>query len=184
MKKVLLWVGGIIAFLALLLVFGYQYMISQTKQASPEQTIEYSTGDTKLSVFYNRPSKKNRVIFGELVPYGEVWRTGANEATTFETNQDIVVGGKPLAGGIYTLWTIPQEDSWTFLVNEKQYGWGVSFGAKASRDPAADVVSVEVPVELLDAPVEMFTMAFEEDSTGLALTLSWDQTRILVPISL
>ncbi|HSM62951.1 MAG TPA: DUF2911 domain-containing protein, partial [Gillisia sp.] len=83
-----------------------------TKARSPEDTSVYSEGTLEMEVVYNRPNKKGRVIFGELVPYGEVWRTGANEATTFSTNKNIFVDGSELKEGTYTLWTIPEKDSW------------------------------------------------------------------------
>ena len=105
--KALKWIGIIIGILAITGYFGWQYMKVQTKMASPEDIVDYKQGDKKLSVFYCRPSKKGREIFGELVPYNEVWRTGANEATTFTTNTTIDFGGAVVEPGTYTLWTIP-----------------------------------------------------------------------------
>ena len=87
------------ALLAVIGYFGFGYMKSQTKRASPELVSTYKLDDVEIKVDYSRPSKKGRVIFGELVPYGKVWRTGANEATTFSTSKDIKVGGLPLAMG-------------------------------------------------------------------------------------
>ncbi|MBX2974364.1 MAG: DUF2911 domain-containing protein, partial [Flavobacteriales bacterium] len=124
--------------------------------------------------------KKGREIFGELVPYGKVWRTGANEATTIEVNKDIRVGGLPLAAGKYTLWTIPQATSWTVILNSKSYSWGVTYGGEAQRDPAADVVNVEVPVQELPDVVEQFTI--DVTAEPAALNLTWDRTAVSVPI--
>src|SRR5690606_27123000 len=76
---------------------------------SPKDTIAYKLNDLKLEVFYNRPSKKGRDVFGGIVPLNEVWRTGANEATTFETNKPLDVNGYPLPAGKYTLWTVPKD---------------------------------------------------------------------------
>lgn len=181
MKKALKWVGIVLAVLIVGLFIAFKVLQANTKKHSPEDTVTYNRGDLELSVYYNRPSKKGREIFGGLVPYGEVWRTGANEATTFETNRDLGIDGKTLPAGKYTLWTIPGPDQWSVIFNSKMYGWGVSFGGVASRDPIADVVQVEVPVQKLDKVVERFTMAFDEQD-GLALTLSWDQTKVAVPI--
>ncbi len=182
MRKVLLWIVGIIAVLVLLFTVLFNLMRSQTKKHSPEARVEYMQGATKLAVFYNRPGKKGRDIFGGLVPYGEVWRTGANEVTTFTTSQDLLVDGKTLPAGEYTLWTIPERDTWTVIFNSKHYAWGVSLNGKAARDPAFDVLQVQVPAETLPAPVELFTIAFE-DGQQLQLVLSWDQTQVKVPIS-
>lgn len=184
MKKVIIWVGGVTITLALLLTLGYNYLKTQTKKASPESTVTFSDGDLKMEVFYNRPSKRGRDIFGGLEPYGEVWRTGANEATTFETNQNISFGGKPLPAGKYTLWTIPNPDAWEIIVNDQQYSWGVKISdGKASREPEADIVNVTVPVEIVNPPVEMFTISFGEPDS-LRMILEWDDTRVSVPISM
>ncbi|GAL80511.1 hypothetical protein JCM19274_801 [Algibacter lectus] len=94
---------------------------------SPKDTVKFELNDLELKVFYNRPSKKNRVIFGALVPFDKVWRTGANEATTFETNKPLEVKGMPLPAGKYTLWTVPKDSVWTVIFNTKQYSWGCRF---------------------------------------------------------
>lgn len=183
MRKALLWIVGIVAVLVLVFTVLFNVMRSQTKKHSPEARVEFVQGGTEITVYYNRPGKKGRNIFGELVPYGEVWRTGANEATTFTTTKDLQVGGKLLSAGDYTLWTIPGPDSWTVIFNKKHYPWGVSFGGKAARDPAFDALQVEVPVETLPAPEELFTIGFEENGQ-LRMFLAWDKTQVAVPISL
>lgn len=180
MKKFLKWIAIILGGLFVLLFIAFKIMQANTKKHSPEDTVVYTQGEMEMSVFYNRPSKKGRDIFGGLVPYGEVWRTGANEATTFETNRDITFGGQPLPAGKYTLWTIPGPNTWTVIINDKMYGWGVGFQG-ASREAEYDVLKVDVPVQKLDQVVEQFTIAFEQQN-GLALTLMWDQTKVAVPI--
>jgi hypothetical protein len=184
MKKALKWIGIIVAALAVLLIIGFQVMKSQTKKHSPEDTVELVQGDTEISVFYNRPSKKGREIFGGLVPYNEVWRTGANEATTFSTNKDLMIDNQTLPAGEYTLWTIPDEDTWAVIFNDKMYSWGVSIAKRgaASRDPESDVLKTMVPVEKMAEAVEMFTIELEKNP--MALTMSWDQTKVAVPIQI
>lgn len=178
--KVLKWILIIAGVLVIAAYFGFGYMKSQTKKASPEETVEYKNGDLEMSVFYCRPYKKDRVIFGELVPYNEVWRTGANEATTFTTNKDITMGQEALSAGTYTLWTIPEEDRWTIILNSKMYGWGVNFDSKATREPEFDVISFQRRVENLPGEaVEQFTISFAEDAS---LQLEWDKTRVSIPI--
>jgi len=180
MKKTLKWtaVAGILIVIFFAL---FKYMQYNTKKNSPEVTAEYAKGDTKISVFYCSPSKRGRVIFDSLVPYGKVWRTGANEATTFTTNKDLIIGDKALPAGKYTLWTIPGKDEWTVILNSKQYGWGVNFDAEASREPEADVLQVKVPVQTLDNSLEKLTISFEE-SSSLNMILAWDKTMVAVPV--
>ncbi|MEZ4900473.1 MAG: DUF2911 domain-containing protein [Spirosomataceae bacterium] len=179
MKKFLKWAGIVIGTLAVVLFIAFKFLQSNTKKASPEATAEFEKGGKQVSIFYCRPSKKGREIFGGLVPYGQVWRTGANEATTFTTNKDLIIGGKPLPAGKYTLWTIPNKDTWTVIFNSEMYGWGVSFGGVASRDAAADVLQVDVPVELLTESQEQFSISFDE--TTPSMSMAWDKTKIVVP---
>lgn len=170
----------IVAVLSTLGYLGFNYMKSETKKASPEEVKTYTVNDLSITVDYSRPSKKGRVIFGELVPYGKVWRTGANEATTVEVSKAIKLGGQPLPAGKYTLWTIPEADTWTVILNSKQYSWGVTYGGEAQLDPTADVLRVEVPVQELPNEVEMFTI--DVSSTPAALNLKWDRTGVSIPI--
>ena len=181
MNKKLKWTLIILASLALVLGIAFKYLQYETKKASPEETVSYAKDGKKLSVFYCRPSKKERVIFGLLVPYDKVWRTGANEATTFSTDTEIEVGGKKLPAGKYTLWTIPGKESWTVIFNKKQYGWGITYGGEASREPEYDALEVIVPVQHNPETVEQFTISFD-DADALQMVLAWDQTRVAVPI--
>ena len=155
---------------------------TDTKSYSPEATVVFKNEDLQLEVFYNRPYKNNRPIFGDLVPYNEVWRTGANEATTFTTNRDILVDGSPLAAGTYTLWTIPMEDSWKVIFNSQMYPWGITADKRPSRVPEYDVLTVQVPVQKIEQPVEQFTIDFNEQHDFNLMNLVWDQTLISVPI--
>ena len=167
---------------SLLLLLAYYITTVRTKSYSPEETVTYENADLEIEVFYNRPYKKERVIFGGLVPYNEVWRTGANEATTFETNQDILIDGSPLPAGRYTLWTIPMEDSWKVIFNSEMYAWGITLEKKASRIADYDVLILEVPVIRLEREVEQFTITFEEINNLIEMQLIWDDTAVVVPI--
>lgn len=180
MKQLLKWTAIVIIVL-LAVMFGVgKYMQYRTKQASPEALAEYKKNGKEITVFYCRPSKRGREIFGGLVPYNKVWRTGANEATTFETNQDLNIDGKTLAAGKYTLWTIPGPREWTVIWNKKQYDWGVNMEGIPSREPEADVLQAVVPVETIPT-TEMFVIYFEEKETP-NLIMAWDQTKISVPL--
>ncbi len=153
----------------------------QKPKASPAATATYNKDGLKIEVNYSRPSKKGREIFGGLVPFDEVWRTGANAAATFETNKDLIVGGKTLPAGKYTLWTIPHEKTWEVIFNKKMYPWGTNEKGLASREADADVVSVTVPVEVLPELVEQFTIDVREDKVPM-LVLAWDYMQVAVPL--
>ena len=153
------------------------------QRLSPKDTVEFKLNDLKLEVFYNRPYKKERKIFGALVPYNEVWRTGANEATTFETNSTLDINGMPLVAGKYTLWTVPKDSTWTVIFNTKQYKWGVNSKTfKPMWDPNYDAINMEVPVQKLGSPVEQFTIAFDNSTDNLFLTMAWDDVKVVVPL--
>lgn len=149
---------------------------------SPKDTVEFKLNDLKLEVFYNRPFKKEREVFGALVPFNQVWRTGANEATTFETNGTLEIKGRPLTAGKYTLWTVPKDSTWTVIFNSKQYSWGVNAQMKPMWDPNYDVINVEVPVQKLDDVVEQFTIGFDNSTDKLFLTMAWDDVKVAVPL--
>ena len=184
--KILKWILIVLAALILLFFFvGMPYLREQTKKHSPETTSTYNQNGYDLSVNYSSPSKKDRVIFGELVPYDVVWRTGANEPTTFETKGAIKVIDKSLPAGQYSLWTKPGQNSWQVIFNEEVPDWGVTIssgGRETTRDAEKDVVVVEVPVEQLAESIESFTIDFEANGQ-LYLRLYWDQTQVKVPLN-
>ncbi len=182
MTKIIKWTIIVLGCLAVLAFVGFQFMLARTKAHSPQETVTYNQGDLLVSVAYSRPYKKDRAIFGGLLPYGEVWRTGANEATVFTTSQDLRIDGQPLPAGTYSLWTIPTARQWTVLFNEKSYDWGLNFNGTSPHDPAADVVSVNVPVQAPTNPVEQFTIRFTK--SPLAMVLEWDDAQVSVPIQL
>ncbi len=177
--KVLKWILIVLIVLAVAAYGGFQYMKSETKKHSPQDTAIYEADQFKIKVEYSRPYKKGREIFGGLVPYEEVWRTGANEPTTLTVNQDIQFGDEELKAGTYTLWTIPYTSQWTIIVNSKMYGWGVGWDSKPSRDPKYDVLKINVPVQELNDVVEQFTIDFEYH---VNLSMAWDKSKVMVPI--
>lgn len=165
-------------------LFLYSYFVENIfdNRLSPKDTVEFKLNDLTLEVFYNRPSKKNREIFGALVPFNQVWRTGANEATTFETNKPLEVQGITLPLGKYTLWTVPKDSVWMVIFNSKEYPWGVNTEMKPMWDPNFDVLNIEVPVEKLNTTVEQFTISFDNSTDNLFLTLAWDDVKVAVPM--
>ena len=165
-------------------LFLYSVLVENifAKRLSPKDIVEFKLNDLKLEVFYNRPFKKERDIFGALVPFNQVWRTGANEATTFETNSTLEIKGRPLTAGKYTLWTVPKDSTWTVIFNSKQYSWGVNAQMQPMWDPNYDVINVEVPVQKLNDVVEQFTIGFDNSTDKLFLTMAWDDVKVAVPL--
>lgn len=180
MKKFLLVLGLILVIILGVLTY---LRVFYTKSFSPEDEVVLTADDLKISVFYNRPYKKGRLIFGGLVPYDKVWRTGANEATVFEMNKNLIIGGNSLKAGRYSLFTIPGENSWTIILNAETGQWGVGFNGEANRDPAKDVLKVDVPSVLQEKEFEQFTISLEKTGEEMELILMWDKTLVSVPFS-
>ncbi len=148
-------------------------------QASSTQFILQDLGIEQISVVYQRPSAKGRTIFGGLVPYDQIWRTGANNATNITFPSEVMIEGQKLPAGTYALFTIPGKTEWTIIFNNNAKQWGAY-----TYDKADDVLRVKVKPKTLASPVETFTIEFEdvlEQSTDLAL--SWENTRVSFNIS-
>ncbi len=183
MKKFLIFTAiGIVVIAALLAIVRYMDTM-KTKSFSPEGEAVFSHDDLSIKVIYNRPYKKGREIFGGLVPFEKVWRTGANEATTFETNRDLIIEGETLKAGKYTLWTIPRQASWTVIFNSEYGQWGINSKGEANRDPSRDVLTVDVLSVQQNQVFEQFTIAFEKTGEDGEMVFMWDNTLVAVPFS-
>lgn len=182
MNNKLKWALVILGALLLLAFIGFQWMKHNTKRHSPEATIEFAGDGNEITINYCRPYKKDRKIFGGLVPYGEVWRTGANEATTFTTTADLIIDGELLPAGEYTLWTIPADTHWEIIFNSELYGWGVGFDQKASRIAKYDVLKAMAPVVSTDGVQEQFTIRLNT-SDDVDMVFEWDQVSVTLPMS-
>ena len=167
-------------------LFLYSHFVEDifSKRLSPKDVVKFELNDTKLEVLYNRPSKKGRQVFGALVPYDKVWRTGANEATTFTSNKNLIVDGVSVPKGLYTLWTIPNDSVWKVYFNTKQYPWGVDDHMEPMRESKYDLAEIDVPVIHIDKTVEQFTIAFDNSIDNLNMTMAWDQTKIEIPMEI
>lgn len=128
-----------------------------------------------IAVDYGRPAKRGREIFGALVPYGQVWRTGANRATHFSTDRDLVLGGTRLPAGTYTLFSIPRADGWTLIVNRQTDINGTAY------DPAHDLARIEIATRTLPDVVEEFTIRVDPEGQGGVLRFQWDRTEAYIP---
>jgi hypothetical protein len=176
-KRVVAFCAVLFLGLAVLATAGLAQMDKSQRKSPPAKAeCKLASGKT-ITVDYSSPRMKGRKIYGGLVPYGQVWRLGANEATTFVTDADLIVGGKAVPAGSYTLFAIPNEDKWTLIISKKTGEWGIPYPGAAD-----DLVRVEMKVEKLPAPVENFTISFDQ-SAGCALRLDWETTRASVEIS-
>lgn len=151
---------------------------SMLPRTSPNAMVAQTIGVTDATITYGRPSVRGRTIYGDLVPYGEVWRTGANEATTITIEDDVMVEGESLAAGTYALFTIPGEDTWTVIFNEEAEQWGAY-----NYDESADALRVTVEPEAA-ASMEMMTFTFENvTDTSAAAVLHWSDVRVPIGLS-
>lgn len=183
MKKFFKWFFIILIALGLLGYGYYKYSLYQTKKLSPEVEVEYERDDFEAEVFYNSPAMRGRNIFGDLVPYGEVWRTGANEPTTLEINKAVMINGQELPAGKYTIWTVPGRSTWDVIFNTKMYRWGITYDGSASREPQYDALTVTVPIDKISRSIEKFTIELLDGETSpLELRIVWDRTLIVVPM--
>lgn len=172
--------------LALLLVLGANVaVIAQEVVDAPKPRMSAvaisrtMVGDTYVKVVYGQPLKKGRVIFGELEPYGKVWRTGANESTEITFSTDVTFGETRVSAGTYSLFTIPNKDSWTIILN-RALGQSGAF----QYDETKDVVRLEVPVKTSQKMYEAFTVSFTEAEGGTDLHLMWDLVHVTAPVRL
>jgi hypothetical protein len=173
---------GIAVIAAIVAFIGFM-QLKNTKSFSPEEYVVFEKDQLRIRVFYNRPSKKGREIFGGLVPYDQVWRTGANEATTFETNKDLIIEGQSLKAGKYSLWTIPHENTWTIIFNTEHGQWGVNSKGEPNRNPTLDVLKVDVHAVQQEQVFEQFTIEFQETGEDAEMVLMWDQTLVSIPFT-
>ena len=172
MKRILIIIG-IIAAVVLVAAFVFFRL---TKSNSPEAVAEIDQNGLNVKVDYCRPYKKGRAIFDGLVPYGQVWRTGANEATRIKFAQNVTVAGQPLNAGEYTLWTIPSAQGWTAIFNGETGQWGTNY------DPKRDVLRVPIATRKHSPVAEQFLIDFAPEPNGADMLLIWDDTEAVVPI--
>lgn len=147
-------------------------------QLSPRDTVRATAGGASLLVDYSRPAKRGRAIFGStIVPWGEVWRTGANAATQFRTDKALDFGALTLPAGFYTLWTIPSTSGWKLLINSQTGQWGTA------HDATKDLFQLDMNVSTLAQPVERFTISVMPSAQGGVINLDWDTTRASIPFT-
>jgi hypothetical protein len=146
--------------------------------ASPMDLVIYKNQNDEVvaRIIYSRPQKRDREVFGKLVPYGEVWRTGANEATELTLYKDMKVANVTVDAGTYSIYTIPNENEWTVILNNSVHSWGAY-----EYTDEQDLVRIKVPVKKAANTIEAFSMAFAPTENGASLFMGWDDRYIEVP---
>jgi hypothetical protein len=166
-----------------LLLFSFSIFAASARSQEPipsppaKAACKFSDGKT-ISVAYSSPRMRGRKIFGGLVPFGEVWRAGANEATTFVTTADVVVGGKDIPAGRYTLFTLPAQNKWTLIISKQTGEWGIPYPGEKF-----DFLRTDMTLSKLPGPLENFTISFDQSGASCTLKLDWETTRASVVVS-
>lgn len=136
-----------------------------------------NAGGARLWIDYGRPSKRGRAIFGGVVPFGELWRTGANAATQFRTDKALKMGSAVVPAGFYTLWTVPSPTGWKLMINSETGQWGTAHNAEK------DLFTLDMSVSALKEPAERFTISVTPAAGGGVLNMDWDTTRASIPFT-
>jgi hypothetical protein len=144
---------------------------------STRDTVRTTSGGAQLWIDYGRPAKRGRVIYGGVVPFGDLWRTGANAATQFRTDKALKMGSTVVPAGFYTLWTIPSPTGWKLIINSETGQWGTAHKVEK------DLYTLDMGVSTLQAPVERFTISVTPSADGGAINLDWDTTRASIPFT-
>jgi Protein of unknown function (DUF2911) len=153
--------------------------MGQAKRTSPPAKADCQFADGKaITVNYASPRMDGRKIFGGLVPYGEVWRAGANKATTFVTDANVTVGGKDVPAGSYTIFTLPTADKWTLIISKKTGEWGIPYPGEGD-----DFARIDMKLSQLPSPLENFTIAFDHSGAACTMRLDWESTRASIEIA-
>jgi hypothetical protein len=151
----------------------------KNQRPSPPASAQCKFSDGKtINVDYSSPRAKGRKIFGGLVPYGEVWRTGANDATTFVSNADLSVEGKDVPAGSYTIFTVPEQSKWTLIISKHTGEWGIPY-----KYQSEELARVPMQASSTSAPVENFTINFVQNGNTCTMQLSWENTQASVSFS-
>jgi hypothetical protein len=157
--------------MALLLTVTFTY--AQENAKSPKATVDGKVMD----ITYNQPSLRGRAFGKELAPYGKVWRTGADNATTVVFAKDVKFGGKDVKAGTYTLYTIPTEKEWTVILNKQTGQWGTVY------DEKQDLLRVTAPVKKASSPTEKFTIKVDDKANSSDLVMMWADATVSVPVT-
>jgi hypothetical protein len=173
MCKTRLFLGAFLAALAVGAIPTNGQVVSPPTRA----TCKFADGKT-ITVNYSSPRMRGRKIFGDLVPFGEVWRAGADDATAFVPNVDVIVGGKIVPAGRYTLFTLPTQTKWTLIISRQIGEWGIPYPGEKN-----DFARIEMKLAKLSKPLENFTISFDQAESSCTMKLDWETTRAFIDIA-
>jgi hypothetical protein len=174
--KIVRSITGVVALATTLALLCISTM-AQRQMASPRKSAEMALNGKKISVDYGAPSVRGRKIFGELVPYNRVWRFGANQATHFNTEADLILGNVTVPKGAYTLWVWPTETGWKLIINKQTGIWGTPYKPEYEK---TELARVDMKLEKTSAPVELMVISLDKAGQGGALKMEWENTRASV----
>ena len=170
-------IAFLLCFSLFALGFSQQYNVPAI---SPRQIVDQQFSISKIVIDYSRPAVKGRKVFGDLVPYGQVWRAGANEATKITFGQDMLFGGQKIKKGMYALYIVPQEKEWIIILNKGVNNWGAY-----TYDAKDDVISITVPVKTTAVKTERFTINFTDiTDEKLNVVFDWDNVQAMVAVEI
>jgi Protein of unknown function (DUF2911) len=176
MRNVVSFCTGLFLCLAVCVACSAQQ--DKSKRPSPPAKAACQLGSGKtLTIDYSSPRAKGRKVYGDLVPYGQVWRAGANEATTFVTDTDLTVGGTTVPAGSYTIFTVPNADKWQLVISKKTGEWGTAYPG-----PGEDLARIDMKISQLPSAIENFTIALDQGGAGCTLRMDWETTRASVDV--
>lgn len=174
MKKSYLAIGVTCVLLFSVMAVAQQ---DKSKRPSPPATADVTLKGKKITVDYSRPSLKGRKVGQELAPYGKVWRTGANEATTLTAETDLNIGGTKVPAGKYTIYSLPSDGTWKLIINKQTGQWGTEYHEEQ------DLARIDMKKSPLSQPVEQFTISFDKKNESTAeLNFDWENTRVSVAV--
>ncbi|HLA60421.1 MAG TPA: DUF2911 domain-containing protein [Puia sp.] len=154
----------------------------KSTRPSPPATAKGKIKDANITIDYSSPSVKGRTIWGSLVPYNKIWRAGANEATIFTTDKDVMVEGKKLPAGKYSLFMTPGEKEWTVIFNSQTGQWGIKNSGDANLDPAKNVLEVKVKPKTEKEVQEKLTYTIEDKMMDKGFSMTWDKVKVFVSV--
>ena len=178
MKRSIAFVGAGCIAIGMMALLGSAQSDKASRPSPPASASCDLGGGGNIKTDYSSPRLKGRKMIGGVDPYGKVWRNGANEATTFVTTTDLMVGGTHVPAGSYTIFVVPNQDKWTLIINKKTGEWGIPY--KYESD---ELARVDMKLSTLPSPVENFTIAYDKTAKGCTLREEWDTVRATVDIS-
>jgi hypothetical protein len=179
MRKNIFAICAVVALSLALLTIPAKSQQDKSQRPSPPASTQCNlAGGYVVKIDYSSPRMKGRKIYGDLVPWGQPWRAGANEATTFVTDAELLVGGKTVPAGSYTIFTVPNQTQWQLIIHKKTGEWGIPYPGESG-----ELLRTNMTVSSLPAPLENFTIGFDEAGGACALNMDWETTRASVKIS-